>query len=295
MTDKITYKKPLYVLAWLEAALKKEWQKYAETPVTPDLIPGHEAAQAWGYVVAGYSLLEQGFKAILYVRGKEPPKIHALSVLFAELARDDQDVLRAYYDDFRHAFSGMRSFPLATLDDFLVNLDGERNSRGHYAGSFDWRYFLTEERIGTSMPRVSINLMHEIVYGCAALVEVIHKGNDEADRFTYSWRLRRNRWRRHRDWLTVQMNSPWWGQEGDRLEILWGPDYADRYDYLVFEGDRIRPFFAPLPNAEETELSFVDKRFEVESFDAAEGFRSIGVTASCSTRRRDPESRHLMY
>ena len=152
---------------------------------------------------AGYSLLEQGFKAILYVRGKEPPKTHALSVLFAELSRDDQDVLRVYYDDFRHAFSGMRSFPLATLDDFLVNLDGKRNSRGHYAGSFDWRYFLTEERIGTSMPRVSINFMHEIVYGCAVLVEVIHKGSDEADRFTYSSRLRRERWEYYQDWLMV--------------------------------------------------------------------------------------------
>ena len=60
MTDKITYKKPLYVSAWLNAALKKEWQKYAATPVTPDMMPGHEAAQAWGFVVAGYFLIEQG-------------------------------------------------------------------------------------------------------------------------------------------------------------------------------------------------------------------------------------------
>ena len=62
MTDKITYKKPLYVSAWLNAALKKEWQKYAATPVTPDMMPGHEAAQAWGFVVAGYFLIEQGLK-----------------------------------------------------------------------------------------------------------------------------------------------------------------------------------------------------------------------------------------
>ena len=295
MTDQITYKKPLYVLAWLEAALKKEWQKYFATPVTPDLMPGHEAAQAWGYVVAGYFLLEQGFKAILHVRGIKPPKIHALSVLFAELPRDDQDMLRAYYNDFRHTFPGMSSFPLATLDDFLANLDGARNSRGHYAGSFDWRYFLTEEGIGTSMPRVSINVMHEIVYGCVVLVEANHKGNDEAGRFVYSWRLRRNRSEYYRDWLTVQMNSQGWSQRGNRLEILWGPDYSDRYDYFVFEGDGIRSFFAPLPNAEETELSVVDKRSELESFDPEEGFRSIGVTVNRSARRRDPGSRHVMY
>ena len=55
---------------------------------------GHGArsrvAQAWGYVVAGYFLLEQGLKAVLYVRGVEPPKTHALSVLFAELSAEDQ-------------------------------------------------------------------------------------------------------------------------------------------------------------------------------------------------------------
>ena len=39
MTDKITFRKPLRVLTWLEAALKKEWQKYSATPVTPDLMP----------------------------------------------------------------------------------------------------------------------------------------------------------------------------------------------------------------------------------------------------------------
>ena len=186
MTNKVTYKEPLYVWAWLETALKKEWQKYAATPVTPDMVPGHELAQAWGYVVAGYFLIEQGLKAVLYVRGVEPPKTHALSVLFAELPAEDQDVLRAYYDDFHHTFAGMTSFPLATLDEFLVNLDGARDNRGQYIGSFDWRYFLTEEGSGSSMPRVSINVMHEVVYGCVQLVMSIDKGDGKAGGATYS-------------------------------------------------------------------------------------------------------------
>jgi len=290
----IAYREPRYVLAWLETALKKEWQKYDTTPVTADLIPGYEAAQAWGYVVAAYSLLEQGFKAILHTRGKTPPKTHALSVLFAELPLEDQDILRAYYDDFRQTFPGMRSFPLDTLDDFLVNLDGERNSHRGYVGSFDWRYFLTEEGTGTSIPLVNINIMHEIVYGCVALIEAIQKGDDQAGRF-YSWRLHWNRAKRYRDWLTVQMNSSGWSQKHDRLEILWGPDYSDRYDYFVFEGDRIRPFFAPLPNAVETALPVVDKRSEVESFDPEEGFRSIGITLNRPAKLPDSESRHVMY
>lgn len=295
MTNKITYKKPLDVYAWLDTALKKEWQKLAATPVTPDMVPGHELAQAWGYVVAGYFLIEQGLKGILHVRGVEPPKTHALSVLFEALRPEDQEVLREYYNDFRSTFPGMSSFPLATLDEFLVNLDGGRNSRGHYIGSFDWRYFLTEEGSGAPIPRVSINAMHEIVYACIQLLISIGQGKDNSRGSTYSWRLQSERSNRYRDWLMVRMNSAGWGQEGDRLEILWGPGSDDRYDYLVFEGELIRSFFARLPNEEETGLSVVDKRGEVAAFDEDEGFRSIGVTVSRPPRRPGPESRHVMY
>ena len=295
MTDKIAYKEPLYVWAWLDAALKKEWEKYKTAPVTPDMVPGHEAAQAWGYVVAGYFLIEQGLKAVLYVRGVEPPKTHVLSVLFAKMPAEDQDMLRVYYDDFRHTFPGMSSFPLGTLDEFLVNLDGARNNRGQYIGSFDWRYFLTEEGSGASMPRVSINIMHEVVYGCVQLVRSIDKGDGKEIGATYSWRLRWKRSRDYQDWLTVRMNSKAWGQEGNRIEILWGPGYGDRYDYLVFEDGRIRSFFAWLPNAEEAGLSVVDKRGELALFDPEEGFRKIGVTMNRASSRRDPEYSHVMY
>ena len=112
-------------------------------------------------------------------------------------------MLQAYYDDFRHTFPGMSSFPLATLDEFLANLDGERNSRGHYVGSFDWRYFLTEEARGTSMQRVSINVIHEVVYGCVQLVGAIDNGDYSAGGTTYSWRLRWKRSECYNDWLTV--------------------------------------------------------------------------------------------
>ena len=293
--NKITYKEPLYLWAWLKTALKKEWQKHMANPVTPDMIPGYELAQAWGYVVAGYFLIEQGLKAILHMRGAEPPKTHALSVLFAALPAEDQGVLRAFYDDFRHTFPGMASFPLATLDGFIVNLDGARRSKGHYIGSFDWRYFLTEETSGASMPLVSINVMHEIVYGCIRLLKSIDRGDDRASGSTYSGRLQWKRSKRYRDWLTVRMNKPGWGEEGDRIEILWGPDYASRYDYLVFEGERIRSFFGPLPIVAETELSVVDKRRELDSFDPKKALRSIGVTVNRPTRRQDPKSHHLMY
>ena len=51
MTDKTTYKDPLYVLGWLDTVLKKERRKYMAIPVTPDMVPSHEIAQAWGYAI----------------------------------------------------------------------------------------------------------------------------------------------------------------------------------------------------------------------------------------------------
>ena len=132
------------------------------------------------------------------------------------------------------------------------------------------------------MPRVSINVMHEVVYGCVQLVSSIDKGDGKVGGATYSWRLQWRRARLHQDWLMVRMNSPGWGQEGDRLEILWGPGYGDRYDYLVFEGGRIRSFFAPLSHGDKVEIAIIDKRRELESFDP-------------EARHQDTETRHLMY
>ena len=46
------YKDPQWVIAWLRIALRPEQRKYEQCPVLPDLVPGHESTQAWGYVVA---------------------------------------------------------------------------------------------------------------------------------------------------------------------------------------------------------------------------------------------------
>ncbi len=280
MTGKIAYKKRF--LSRLETALKMERKKYAATPITPDLIPEYEVAQGWGYVVAGYFLIEQGFKAILYARGVQPRKTHAQSVLFAELPGGDRDVLCAYYDDFRHSFPSMSSFPFSTLNEFLANLDGPQESS---KGSLVWRYFPIEGEILSPMPIVGIDVMHELVHGCVCLIRAIVRNEDteSALRHTYSWRCQRKRWKRQRDWLTVRMNSPEWGKEGDRLEILSGPAYGERYDYLVFEGKRFRHFFAPLPDAEKVGLPILDKRDELESFDPVKGFQSIGVVMNSPT------------
>ena len=273
----IDFKDPLWITAWLDTALEKEQEKYNKCPVMPDFSPGHEVAQAWGYVVAGYFLVEEAFKALLYLRGKQVPRKHSLTILFNFFEADDQETLREYYSDYRATIGGYGSkFPLATPDEFLVNLDGDPNKkRDDHIGSFDWRYFLIAEKQSQKMPTVSVGFLHEIAYGSICIVEHAQHGSAEPSQHIHSWRMRRERNKKQSAWLTVRRNSGGWDELGDRLEILWGPDYRGRHDLLLFKGNCATPYFAEIP--EDFSLPIVDKRQEIESFDVDEGMRSIGV------------------
>lgn len=275
----INFKDSKYALHWLETALNMEKEKYATCPVKNDLMPGHVNAQAWGYVVAGYFLLEQSFKLLLHVRSVSPDKTHTLSAdLFGNLPEDDKKVLREYYRDFRSAFENAKTFPFSELDDFLINLDGGTDGKGKHVGSFDWRYFPIEEAQGGTMPTVSIEFLHEIIYAAVCIIEYGVFGNFAPSRYTYSWRRYDERYRKYRDWLRVRMNSEGWNGLGDRLELAWGPDYRNRYDYFIFKGSRIIPFFAEIPLNHG--LPVEDRRDEVEAFDVDKGFASIGIRRS---------------
>ena len=273
----IDFKDPLWIITWLDTALKKEKEKYKECPVIPDLVPGYTAAQGWGYVIAGYFLVEESFKALLHVRGKNVPKRHSLSALFNLFDPDDKTIIREYYDDYQATIGGDRgAFPFKFLDDFLANLDGDKDKRGDHVGSFDWRYFLIEEKQSQKMPFVSVDYLHEIVFGCIQIIRYANNGRFEPSRYTHSWRMRREREEKHNNWLIDRMSSDGWNDLGDRLEILWGPDYRGHYDLYLFRGKGVRDYFSKIPD--DFALPVVDKREEIEAFDAKEGYQSIGVT-----------------
>ena len=275
----INFKDPQWALKWLDTALEKEKEKYEKCPVTSDRVPGCEVAQAWGYVVAGYFLVEESFKALLYLREKKKaPTKHSLTILFNLFEPGDKKILREYYSDYRATIGGYGSkFPFGTLDEFLVNLDGDPNKKGDHIGSFDWRYFLIEEKRSAKMPMVSVEFLHEIAYGCTRMVAYAHYGKFEPSRYTHSWRMRWKRKRKCSAWLMVRMNSDGWDELPDRLEILWGPDYKGRHDLLFFKkGKGATPYFSEIP--EDFSLPIIDKQDELASFDVDEGFRSIGMT-----------------
>lgn len=269
----IDFKDARLSLKWLDTALKMEKGKFAKCPVKRDMVPGCEVAQGWGYVVAGYFLVEQALKMLLHLTGKQPTMKHDLSFFFDLLSEEDKDVLKEYYRDFRLSFAGANTFPHPELNDFINNLDGGTNSSGRYVGGFDWRYFLTQEEQGGEMPLVSIEFLHEIVYGAARIIEYrVHRKFEPSTR-SYSCRMHAERKRKYWAWLTVRMDSDAWEKLGDRLEIVWGPGYKDRYDYYVFKGGERQLFFCVIPD--DYGLPVKDMRKEVNAFDIGEGFRSV--------------------
>ena len=264
---KIIYKEPISVWWWLHTALNMEWRKYLAVKANPDLILKDEwSVQIWGYVVIGYSLIEQCLKAILFMRNTCPPKTHGLVELFHKLKDDDQQVIREYYRDFRCHFFEMNSFPFSTLDNFLSNLDGSQKNQ---TGSFNWRYFLIEEVNSAQLPEVSVNMMHEIAYGCVNLVHIIATcGKTEfASDNIYSRRLQMNRYLIMNDWIADRKKASGWGSEGNRIEIITGPREFDYFDYLVYTGEDIHHYFQPKPNKEEERfkmIKVIDKRKEMK-------------------------------
>ena len=263
----IDFKDPSLIIEWLNTALDKEKAKYKKEPVENDMNPGHMMAQAWGYVVVGYFLVEEAFKAFLHLRKKRVPRSHSLSILFGLFEDNDKGVLREFYTDYRATVGGrIGEFPYETLEDFLANLDGDPKKKSDdHVGSFAWRYFLIEEKRGSTMPTVSIEYLHEIAYGCTVMVQNVHYDHCDPLKHTNSWRMREDRKIKQDYWLTARMNSAGWEDGGDRFEILWGPDYINRYDLILFEGNTLELHFCELPK--DSKLPIVDKRKEIQDFD----------------------------
>ena len=265
--------------AWLEGALKKEKEKFDKCPPDHDMDAEYEVTQAWGYVVAGYFLVEQSIKALLHVQGKDVRRKHSLTIPFEQLEDKDKDVLREYYVDYIKTRGW--NFRYEKLDDYLTNLDGETNGRD-FMGSFGWRYFLVEERGSDAMPFVNVGLLHEIAFGCIRLIDCESRRDyDPTDNpldYTYGRRLHENRMPKIRDWIAVRKNTHEW--IADRLEIICGPDRRERYDWIRFskDGKHVKSGFGGISDAELKNAN--DMREEFNSFDPEKGYCGIIIVHS---------------
>ena len=213
------------------------------------------------------------------MRGVQVPMKHSLATLFELLGCSDKDQLREHYSDYRKTAEGMSQFWFDSLDAFLTNLDGDSNKSGSdTVGSFDWRYFLIEEAQSQAMPTVSIDFLHEITDACIQMVLQIERGDSSPSVVTNSRRMFNQRHVTiYRNWYRKRKKSQEWDVLGDRVEILWGPDYKDRHDYKVFRGDNSTLLFGVIPNT--FDIPVVDLRIAVKKF-------TIGVRSQDESQRR---------
>ena len=251
----INFNDPLWMTAWLDAALSKEQEKYSKCPVLVDSLPGYVDAQAWGYVVAGYFLLEESLKAVLHMRGEKVPRWHSLSRLFGRLKHRDQEVLREFYRDFRGSIgSHAGKFHSESSTGF-----GQLDERVKGCTWFVGAYFLSSTcRMRTS--DVQCRVLHEVRW-MIRICQCVSNGKINPLRYKRTERLWRERRDKYIELLKLRRNSPGWSED-DRCEILAGPDHQDRYDLYCREQGRICFTLSSLPAG--GGLRIIDFRSTVE-------------------------------
>ena len=189
---------------WLVAALEKEHQKYAICPANhSELVDECIALDSWGFVLAGYNLLELSFKLQLHQLNLLHQRLqwtHSLTLLFNGLPSDKQEILAGYYDDFpSNGGRNNASFPFTSIEEFLNNQDGDR-----LTGSLDWRYFLVEEEQSQEMPQVSIGSLQETIHASNRIVEHLCNRRRDSSNYTYCQRIRR----RHKPaWISLKVST----------------------------------------------------------------------------------------
>ena len=288
------YKKPLYSRAWLETALHMEIKKYRKVPITGDLV--NMNAQSWGYVFTGYRLLECVLKFLIISRKEDScPTGHRLTILYEDdaISDKDRDIMESYYVDYCRGKFGGFPFGFCSLIDFLDNLD---------KGYSDWSYFLIENSKKGLLPRLSIDVLHEVIRGCLSLARRPGPGKEFGGHPTHSWQLYKKRWSKGgllRTWLMVRLGLrdhafvlegtdvegiTVSGSRGDsgyhvgnRIEVLMGPDHAYRYDFAMYvDGEVFSEFDLWPQNADSVPVE--DLRKDVEAFDFKAGLAWLNET-----------------
>ena len=212
-----------------------EQKKYKSCPVPHDSVQAFVNAGGWGYVVTGYSLVEQAFKLLLHVREIKPENGHSLLRLFKHLPESDKELLREFYQNFRCSHPSLGEYPLPDIDQCLENLDGKARNT-----SIVWRYYLIEEE-PTELPLTCIDYMHEIVYGALRIIQVSELQYEESEyhhkvrQFLYSQRQLNKRVNKYNDLFDQRMKEPGWDTLGDRIEVYGVPDRQGRTDYVIFQ------------------------------------------------------------
>ena len=120
----------------------------ARNPVEPDHWDGYLVAQAWPFVTALYSGVEQALKMLLMTADPEltvdevrKQYGHNLSRLYSALSPEDAEHIELHFREHRSLFEFLQQHDeCATAEKFITHINGAREAKGHEW----WRYTLLD-------------------------------------------------------------------------------------------------------------------------------------------------------
>ena len=151
----------------MDKACRSTRDLVARNPIEDDLWDGYLVAQAWPFVTALYSGLEQALKMLL---GTAHPELtidelrnlwkgygHDLSGLYSDLAPEDAEHIEQHFREHRSLFEYLQQYDeWATAERFITHINGSEKAKGHAW----WRYTLIDPE--WNLPRMDLWTMCEV-------------------------------------------------------------------------------------------------------------------------------------
>jgi len=132
----------------MDTACRSTRDLVARNPVEPDLWDGYVVAQAWPFVTALYSGVEQALKMLLMtadpkltVDGMQNQYGHNLGRLYSALSPEDTEHIELHFHEHRSLFEFLQQHDeCATAERFIAHINGTEKAKGYGW----WRYTLLD-------------------------------------------------------------------------------------------------------------------------------------------------------
>ena len=188
---------PVDTLAFhrMQTACERTRKIAAENPVRPDLVPDHEAAEAWPLITAAYNGIEQALKMLLLVpqntaftmeQLKKKPFGHDLEALYGALEPADRDYIEQHFGE-HWSVNEYRDLKLGfnTAQEFIAHI----NKSQPQEGSLAWRYVLLDMKV--PIPQTNPWTMCEVWYAICCRIEVeMYGSHDDTSRLSERLKFR---------------------------------------------------------------------------------------------------------
>ena len=154
-------------LSWfkLDRACEMTRDLVAKNPLTPDYSSDYMTVQAWPFVIALYSGIEQALKLLLLAQPdprftlvvlRRPPYGHDLEKLYAALSADDREHVELHFREHWSLYEyDTHGRAICSAEDFIAHI----NRGGKQGGQVSWRYALVDETV--KIPATSLWTMCE--------------------------------------------------------------------------------------------------------------------------------------